>query len=180
MSIFWKRRSWKVSKKIIAKNQNCTVVTVLWNWIIEKLEKESDPTSYSLIFDNDILLNFPHGSFITVHYSCTVERILSATLMTWLTPDHGLCESPTYLNRSSSPCISFMSANRERNYFICKHIHINNGTIEVDNTLPEEIKTPTNAARLQTLRRATRNRKLGGQCLIIIPHATTDNNGLLN
>ena len=41
----------------------------------------------------------------------STERILSGILMTWPTPDQSLCKSPKYLNLSSSPCISFISAN---------------------------------------------------------------------
>ena len=39
-----------------------------------------------------------------------MQRILFGTFITWPTPCHGLCSSPTYLNRSSSPGISRMSS----------------------------------------------------------------------
>ena len=38
------------------------------------------------------------------------SRILFGILVTWPTPCQGLCNSPTYLSRSSSPCIRRMSS----------------------------------------------------------------------
>ena len=67
-----------------------------------------------------IRVHLPHylkTTICTQHISWVkslTERILSGILMTWPTPDQGLCKSPKYLNLSSSPCISFISANSSK------------------------------------------------------------------
>lgn len=45
-----------------------------------------------------------------IHFSECIERILLGTLMTCPTPCHGLCSSPRYLRRSSSPGINLISS----------------------------------------------------------------------